>query len=404
MVVEPQFKGPVHSSFNGGLLLTAHLAFPEARTVFFGEREQVHWVRDAVGHLAPDPAPDVEWRVIRVPGALRRIGRVRRALAEAGCFLRALGRARRRRARLVLFCSLPRLGAATLKLFARWVCPRTAILAVVHDIGALLPSAGGRRTAAARLYHRLLRLAPPANLRFVAPTLLAHRELATADPALARQFTPLPLPYPWQRESAAVPGTRPRGALRFGLIGGGSRERLEPFCRLARDLKSRFPAAEFILAGHLTGAARELGEDLAVLDDAPEEPLVLDRLARSIDTLDYAVWIGTSGTYRWRLSASFLDALSHVKPSLALATPYSSFLFETMGDIGYLCTDYDALLTAATGLLEEFPAGRYRRQCANILEQRARLAPQRVAEELARAALELKSGSAHRVRARGTAA
>lgn len=390
VVVEPQFKGAVHASFNAGLLLTAHLAFPQAPIVFLGDRDQVRWVRDALGHLAPDAAPEVEWGVIQVPGALRRLGRIRRTLAEVGGFLRALGRARRRHARLVLFCSLPRIGAVTLVLFARRICPRTVVLAVVHDVGGLLPSVSDLRTAAARLYHRVLRLAPPANLRLVAPTALAHRELAAVDPALARLFTPLPLPYPWRRcESPADLRPRAGGALRFGLIGAGSPDRLEPFCRVARDLKRRFPEARFVLVGHLTEAARDLGEQIAILDDAPEEPLPLDRLARSIDALDYAVWIGTSETYRWRLSASFLDALSHVKPSLALETPYSSFMFETMGDIGYLCADPDDLTATAERLLEDFPRERYARQCANIAERRSSLAPTTVAAILRNATLGL---------------
>jgi hypothetical protein len=305
--------------------------------------------------------------------------------------LRVLRQARRQHARLVLLCSLPRLGAATLKLFAARACPCTAVLAVVHDVGNLLPSAARHPSTAAGCFHRVLRRTPAANLRFIAPTLLARRELVAQDPALGRQFVPLELPYPWRREAAASAGPRPPGRLRFGLIGAGSPERLGPFCRLARDVKGRFPAAEFVLAGHLTGSARDLGKDLAVLDEAPEEPLTLDRLARRIDALDYAVWIGSPETYRWRLSASFLDALSHVKPSLAVATPFSSFLFETMGDIGYLCADDRALAAAAARLLGDFPLDRYRRQCANIVEQRSRLAPSTVATALRDATLALQA-------------
>ena len=53
-------------------------------------------------------------------------------------------------------------------------------------------------------------------------------------------------------------------------------------------------------------------------------------------------------------SATFLDALSYVKPGIYLRNPYVEYYFEQMGDIGYLCDSYEEMREVVLAILS-FP-------------------------------------------------
>ena len=104
----------------------------------------------------------------------------------------------------------------------------------------------------------------------------------------------------------------------------------------------------------------------------PLEPGVFATRAR---TLNYAVGTASPEAYRLRACASFLDALSFVKPGIYLRNPWLTEMFETLGDVGYLCDTPEAMRGVMASVAERFPADRYAAQCRRIVEGRRRFEP-----------------------------
>ena len=70
-----------------------------------------------------------------------------------------------------------------------------------------------------------------------------------------------------------------------------------------------------------------------------------------------------------------------LKPIIALKSPLSEYYFQKMGDIGYLCENYDAVRDTVLGILDRRPIGRYRQQQETILTQRVQFSPAGVSVE-----------------------
>jgi hypothetical protein len=63
-----------------------------------------------------------------------------------------------------------------------------------------------------------------------------------------------------------------------------------------------------------------------------------------IDMIDYAVFLFNSDFYRYTVSGTLYDAIFHLKPILAIRTPFFEDFFLKYGNIGYLCDTYNDML------------------------------------------------------------
>lgn len=372
LVCEPQFRGSTHATFNAGLLAAAAYAFPGAPLGFAAHPSHQPWVRRALPPGEPAAA-----RAIELPElpSLRRVGRRRRTAAEVRVWLGVLARARRERAQLLLFTSTTKLGALFLKLACRAGSP--PVLAVVHQLFELEAPAGGRRTPSLA---SVLALPQPRRLAFVAPSSATIEALARRRPRLARHFVALEPPYFWQRDEVAEPSG---GGVGFALFGTAGAARLAPFLDLARRVGPA-AGARFRVVGHVPEAVALSAEDAALLGRPARRPLPLDELARIATAVDFAVWLGGED-YELRLSASFLDALSWLRPLVALRTPFAEHYFHQLGDIGVLCADHEAMGAVVAGLAAHLPAERHRAWGERMRVARQRFEPAAVASSLLRA-------------------
>ncbi len=79
-----------------------------------------------------------------------------------------------------------------------------------------------------------------------------------------------------------------------------------------------------------------------------------------------------------------LDALTAGKPFIALRNSQFEEMFETMGDIGYLCDDVEHLKSIVADIVRDPPRERYRRQSETILARREIFSSRAVAAQLRR--------------------
>jgi hypothetical protein len=108
----------------------------------------------------------------------------------------------------------------------------------------------------------------------------------------------------------------------------------------------------------------------------PLEPEVMNRF---IDEMDYCIFVYPPDTYQFTASGGLLAVLSHLKPVIAFRTCYFEYVFDKLGDIGYLCDNTDEMTRIVQSLVKSPDRDRYRKQQETILHGMRNFAPEQLA-------------------------
>lgn len=390
ILCEPEQWGFTHSVYNAALLETVLLAYPETAVVFMAESEHLEWVHKELTAASPEHDQRVTWQAIAIPRRGSGVWKVMRD--ELAWCRRVFEVVSNEDPRFLILCSLTDSGLLVLKLLMLRRRTQVPVVAVPHGIlstvAATQSSKPWRRVINLR---QVLRLPHPRSLRLIALGESIQRFLAEIQPKAAAQFRPLDLAYFWARHD--LPEINKPSVLRFGYFGVNSRNKgFDTFFRLACETQRHTLSSEFIMVGFIRdpGDCPKYGKDVIGVSSTP---LSDEEFARRADSLTYAVWTGNPPHYRLTASASFLDALSYIKPGIYLKNPFVEHYFERMGDIGYLCDTYEEMRELVLSIDKEFPTARYRRQCENILRGRSIFEPEVLAPRLRLIVDELESSN-----------
>lgn len=383
VVCEPQCSGSEHAAVNAAFLHTASLAFPDSQLTFLGESDHIDWVQDAVRRKAPATAVRITWQEISIPA--RAATGWRRYAQELDWSGRIIDLAKQPNIGAVLLVSITGPGLLALKLRLYRSRATAPILAIPHAVlGTLLEPQPIRPWRWLLSLRQVLQLPHPEKLAYIALGDSIATILRAAYPRLARQFRTLDLPVLWASSTAVLPAS-PAGPVRFGFFGSAAypAKGYATFLRLASEIASHSADAEFVLVGNAPArlASPELTRPLSGFSTEPLSDYEYSRMAAQ---LHFAIATGSPQHYRLRASATFLDALSHVKPGIYLRTPYVEHYFKQLGDLGYICDSYEEMRDLVLRLATNFPATRYQEQCANILAGRQLFDPAVLAPQLRR--------------------
>jgi hypothetical protein len=89
-----------------------------------------------------------------------------------------------------------------------------------------------------------------------------------------------------------------------------------------------------------------------------------------INLIDYAVFLFNDEFYRYSVSGTLYDAIYHLKPIVAIRTPFFEDYFLKYGNIGYLCDTYDDMLILMTTSDLKKNNDVYMEQQTNLLKAR----------------------------------
>jgi hypothetical protein len=209
------------------------------------------------------------------------------------------------------------------------------------------------------------------RLTYIVPGDSIRRELLARFPDVEPYIASIDLPYDFADEAAHVPFCD--GTVRFGALGVLRKAKgSHLFLRLAREItsttttyRSRFvcvgPVVDKKLRKHLGGA---------VSVPSPDTPLTKEEFASHANQLDYAVFLHGAREYTLTASGVMFDAFSHLKPVIALKSPFITGYFEKMGNIGYLCDSFADMKRLMLRLLENPPVAEYAEQRQALLRGR----------------------------------
>jgi hypothetical protein len=196
-------------------------------------------------------------------------------------------------------------------------------------------------------------------------------ELVKIIPKIKDYVQSINLPYFFndQLEPAADAGS----TIRFGSFGEWhSKKGTDLFFKLATDVrqKTNKKKSRFTLIGRISDPEIRKTIDAEVIVPSPDKPLTRDKFDEYSSNIDYAVFCFSPESFKLSVSGSFYDALSFVKPIIALKTPFFKYYFDNFGDIGYLCDDYTEMMALTVSLINSRQTKRYSEQCHNILRAR----------------------------------
>ena len=277
----------------------------------------------------------------------------------------------------MLLSSTTGVGLLVLNLFAR-LGRKVRVLVLMHHVNDFLPAAGSRIPPSGRRLRQALSFPNPKGVLYLAPGGLSLKGLREKLPRLGAKFEAIDLPYLWAREPSETNLLRRPGVVTFGFFGRAREETLVELEGLARNIKERGLAARFKVVGFIKEAEALRSRGASQLVEVGSKPLSIEEFDHVADSVDYALWLRSSDEYRFRASASFLDALAYLKPVVALPSPFVEYGFREMGDIGYLARSSEEAAGIVAELAGDFPADRYALQCRNMALGRRRFEPSTV--------------------------
>lgn len=378
LIAEPKFRGPLHATFNAGLVAAGAAAVAES-VRFAAEPTHLAEVEAAfVASERPEDCAPVEWRVLDTgppggPGRWRNLSVARRvtAMAERERFSAVLLASTSGYQQLLSLSAMHRLARRA---------PATAV--VLHDNWSDLvdPSRGSLATRAKhRLVKSALRRLLPPTLRLV----VLQEGLGEAAIAASRNAPPrlevLPAPLLRPRGSVAfAPRREPRepGARRFALAGVAAKGPSEWFVAAAQ----RVDGARFGLAGSAR-AGDPLLSTPGIERLGGGERLEVSAYRAALAAADFGVVLLDPEIYRWRISASALDLLAVGLPGIFNRCAFVERLFAEHGPLGWICDDRDAFL-ALVDRLATSDLPEYSTLSGNCVRAAAAHAPERVGERL----------------------
>lgn len=97
-----------------------------------------------------------------------------------------------------------------------------------------------------------------------------------------------------------------------------------------------------------------------------DKPLDMDFFENQIEKIDYAIFFYDDNCYELCASGAFFDAIKFEKPIIATRNAFFEHYFEKLGNIGYLCDNFEALEELVVRLSDEKPLDEYIIQQENM--------------------------------------
>jgi hypothetical protein len=362
-----------HVVVNASLIDLVAEAFPDQLDVHSEQRHGAH-LRSALGDRHRDR---IRWFDAVIPG--RRAGFAARMPREYGLLRRAAAGPGEPRLRVLLSAHRSLLWAlAARRAFGR---DRTPTQVVLHgEVGAV---AGWRsRNPLRRLFDMrstLARCHAP-GLQYLVLEHAIAEALRAEMPRIASRVAAIPQPILTSELGDAHPPAVD-SAIRIAFLGLATEAKgfgvfLEVADRLARSCPGRF---EFHAIGSTLPGTASNGFRALARQPAAAQLSRTDFLA-GLRAVHYVCLPFRGPHYHFASSGALLDAVTNLRPVIALPTPVLTSMFERHR-IGHLCESADEIVAALRQLANDFPAQAYGAQVAAMQTLRSERLPRALAAQ-----------------------
>ncbi len=367
VVVEPQCWGFEHSDLNAALLAAVRGAFPTESILFMAERAHLGLVNKS---LDLHGVQSIQYFYIKCPPA--GYSDARRIPYEFLLIRSIFKKANALKTKAIIFASATSATLWCIKYFAAQYKDIFS-LAVPHSV--LETSVKAPSVLKPWVFIFWIRFSllywNTSQLKILLYGERNKRELTKIIPKLEKYTEAVDLPYFFNEINGT--GWAKSDRLCFGSFGEWHLKKGTPiFFQLARDVSFHCPNSmvEFILVGRISTEQHKKLSSSEVIIPSFDRALSREAFESYASRVDYSVFCFDPTSYSLTMSGSFYDALSFVKPVIALKTPFFKYIFDRFGDIGYLCDTYEIMRDLVIELSGNRSLGRYSVQCSNIIKAR----------------------------------
>lgn len=374
VICEPQSIGFEHAGWNSVLMTTIMQAFQE-EILFLGEESHVKQVKEIMDRT--DHSEKIYYNVIEVPPKEQRdLERLRtefKLTKEVFSLADSLG------SKKVIFSSVTRPGLISVKYYIRKF-QDVKVLIIPHSLLDRINELPLSRDFIFYLKF-WLRFFNTERLKYLILGKTIRDELVKELPQIEKFAESVD--HPFFFKNFALCDTSLDEKLVFGFLGVGYRKKgIESFIKLASGLKGKdfIVNVNFILAGFIAENDVEVPEDSFLI--ASKTPLDQKTYFKYLNKINYALFFHKPEDYRLTASGVFFDAISYLKPIIAIKNPFFQYYFDMMGDIGFLCEDYEEMENVVVDIIKNPENKRYHQQQLNLKNGREKISISKIADQI----------------------
>ncbi|MFA5973319.1 MAG: hypothetical protein WC780_13295 [Lentimicrobiaceae bacterium] len=367
IVIEPQCYANEHSDVNAALLAVIRSACPLQKIVFFAENSHLNLVKEITTLKNINL---IDYYSIKIPN--RNFIDAQRIFVEWVLTKQVFHKAKALKAQRIIFSSVTSSGLWCIKLLIRKF-KNIDVIVIPHTILESVTEKPSLKKPWNLLFwfRYSLIIGNVPQLRFMLFGESKGKALCQILPQIQNYVISINLPYFFKE--ITVVRNKQSSILRFGYFGDlYNKKSTNGFSKLALEVhqESEKDKSKFILIGYIGDPIMRGKINSEIILPSIDRPLEREQYDKYANMIDYAVYFFKPKSYALTVSASFYDALAYIKPIIAIKTPFFEYYFNIMGDIGYLCEDYNDMKTLIIDLIINKPTIKYAEQCNNIIKGR----------------------------------
>lgn len=391
VICEAQCAGFEHVKVNAAFVLTLSLAFPEKRFLFLAEQGHLQLVK---AELSSYQRNNIDFTEICTPE--RTSTPLGRLLPDILLMYNLLKELYRFEIANLMLLSINSTLLLALKLLLRFKFLYINVLVVPHSILASIKDRLPLRPWYWLLRFKLiLKLGNMARIRYLILGPSIHQNLSIEMPSIDKYCSIINLPYILKERS--LPKTDSKIVLAY--LGVAHKNKgFDKFLSVADSVCANCDNSggndyEFICIGGLVDNSISSDSLLNISMPFMGKHIPEDEFNKLCSQITYAVFPYKNTAYKLYPSGAVFDAFVHLKPIICTRNSYFVHLFESLGDIGYLCDNEEEMTEVIQSIINEFPAERYQQQCRNIETGRSHFDPVNLSENLKAIVNEFKHAS-----------
>ena len=358
---EPQCVGFEHVPVNAGLLEVMHQAFPDRELVFAAEKTHGQGVRKMCKQGT------ATFRLLEILPPSRNLTHIKRYFPEKKLFTHVVALAEQQGCNAIIFTSLTDTCYYLQGKFLKQG-GRLRFVNFLHGmLQSMLEAVPWKPWKKCFWFPSLLQRAGDEEIYFFVYGKSIYDAALSLMPHVAGHLFFLDHPCFFHPPS---PGGKKK-PLRIASLGIGGRSKgTHLFFDLARQCRKEIEAGllEFMSIGPILD--RKLNQIPGYVHcPSPHTHLERERYEELVGSIDYALLLYDQEAYRLTASGAFMDAVSFAKPVIALHNPFFQRYFSALGDIGFLCSTVDEILSILRKLPHE-TTGCYLEQVKNMVQGR----------------------------------
>jgi hypothetical protein len=363
---------------NSALLAVIRCAFPERKVLFLAEEQHLEQVRQ---NAITSQLSNVDYKAIDIPP--RYSSSLSRQSAEYQLCKMVFELAVQNRTGKVLFCSITSPGLIAIKMLLRTFNQIRAIV-IPHSILEKVIRRPSLRIGEMFFWFRVPMLfANTDQIHYLVLGPSIKEQLCQLFPRLKPYVGAIDHPYNFKYPDNCTSSLN--DTITFGSFGVGHRgkgtEMLFNLAEEVREMRTEYQS-KFVLIGPIIDKRISARQSDAV--NVPSANKLMSRCDYDYyaKTIHYSLFFYKPTSYRLTASGALFDAFSYVKPIIAIRNPFFEYYFKIMGDIGYLCDNYDQVKTIIIDILNNKVSDHYQLQQQNILKGREQFNIHKIAQNV----------------------